>query len=1065
MPITPESQNALRNILLPHLKDLSTKRGVFFITEEKGGGALPDGTWYGLFLADSELEGIDEKNRIIFYSWKAYNNNIKGPFFAGSIQPGNSLHRKCGYYNITSTLKHWCGWKKLNQTATDALFGEVREPAGIKHTFDSLCSFLGEQNIVSQQQIEQIRSEIVQDKLTKKDFKLHALASLSAEQDPIIRQNVKTAIILDGLPGSGKTTTAIKALTKHCFYDDEGNRLQTPYSWLYVVPNEILKDYIQTAFIKEQIPAPKESILLWSDIRSHLLRDVFGLINAQHPYVCNDNADTTAPETKKIFRQTCQATNFEQWQEQASAFVENQEELQQQKQLFISVYRPHISLISVALGVNEDTLTKKLTTSRRTAPFGSLELDWNMPIENAKYLDSIGRIADLEIYVSALARCKTEEMLQQLRPSFHSFYEKCMKTTQREIIGNWNYLAPENERISPSNFEQLWENLLLWAFVCKIITDPSSTTFLTQKQRDNSLDDTDEHSQIINAGFKYLLKLQPSFSELEDIFTYGNKMQLENLWKSFHTVIFPNIETDTIPENLRNRSYIQLANGNISFLYKIQKQADSFPVFKQQLEDFILHCLEYAPIEDSFAISKKQCQEEWVVNHSEEWKNKKEEWKTNHPDEWKEIQSECKKNYPVDWEERTKEMVGKMAVEYITTREILWGFQQIYNHKFSQLINHKFRFVLDWFYEVLKEIHIIRQTQRDTNHLTPVPPTLQTLVYNLYDKQQDYLLNVTIPALWKAALLLNIWNKRPNINVGPKPTLAQLISSLTQMIASLIHENEIPGVYADACCLLLLTAAQQLTKEQLLPNQVKELLEKCSYHKIIVDEVTDFSPIQIQSLRFLSPNGLFMCGDLMQRTTTIGLTSWEDLQQPGTLYKELTTGYRQNPHLLKIANDLYDRNNPDAHKKFSSDFLDAEYEEPEYTGKLTFEQEIEFIKNKTYQIYQKQPSIAVFVTNPQERKKYAEALRHALGGIMQIRECDNGQTGQENEVRVVTYDAIKGLEFEITFLTGLEGTPLSLRDKFLYLALTRAKRNLYIIGDLPEQLQGIPNLKLFHKVS
>lgn len=38
MPITLESQNALRNILLPHLKDLSTKRGVFFITEEKGGG-------------------------------------------------------------------------------------------------------------------------------------------------------------------------------------------------------------------------------------------------------------------------------------------------------------------------------------------------------------------------------------------------------------------------------------------------------------------------------------------------------------------------------------------------------------------------------------------------------------------------------------------------------------------------------------------------------------------------------------------------------------------------------------------------------------------------------------------------------------------------------------------------------------------------------------------------------------------------------------------------------------------------------------------------------------------
>ena len=1034
MPITPENQNALRNILLPHLKDLSTGRGVFFITEEEGGSALPDGTWYGLFLADSELEGIDEKNRIVFYSWQAYNNNIKGPFFAGSIQPGNSLHRKCGYYNITSTLKHWCGWKKLNQTATDALFGEVRELAGTKHPFDSLCSFLGEQNIVSQQQIEQIRSEIVQDKLTKKDFKLHALASLSAEQDPIIRQNVKTAIILDGLPGSGKTTTAIKALTKHCFYDDEGNRLQTPYSWLYVVPNEILKDYIQAAFIKEQIPAPKESILLWSDIRSHLLRDVFGLINAQHPYVCNDDVEnTTAPETKKIFRQTCQATNFEQWQEQTSVFVENQEELQQQKQQFITAYRPHIGLISVALGVDEDTLTKKLTTSRRTAPFGSLELDWNMPKENAKYLDSIGRIADLEIYVSALARCKTKEMLQQLHPFFHSFYEKYMKATQREIIGNWNYLAPENERISPVHFEQLWENLLLWAFVCKIITDPSSTTFLAQKQKDNSLDDTDEHSQIINAGFKYLLKLHPSFSELEEIFTYGNKMQLENLWNIFHTVIFPNTEIDAIPEDLRNKSsYIQLANGNISFLYKIQKQADSFPVFKQQLEDFILHCLKYAPLEDSFAISKKQCQEVWKANHSKEWEKMQKENKSE---------------------------------EDIPTGDILWTFQQIYNSEFSQLINHKFKFVLDWFYEVLKEIHTIRQTQRDTTHLTPVLPTLQALVYNLYDKQQDYLLNVTIPSVWKTALLFNIWNKRPNINVGPKPTLVQLITPLTQMLARLANGNEIPGVYADACCLLLLTAAQQLTKEQLLPNQVKELLEKSSYHKIIVDEVTDFSPIQIQSLRFLSPNGLFMCGDLMQRTTTIGLTSWEDLQQPGTLYKELTTGYRQNPHLLKIANDLYDRNNPAAHKKFSSDFLDAEYEEPEYTGKLTFEQEIEFIKNKIYQIYQKQPSIAVFVTNQQERKKYADALRHALGGIMQIRECDNGQTGQENEVRVVTYDAIKGLEFEITFLTGLECTPSSLRDKFLYLALTRAKRNLYIIGDLPEQLQGIPNLKLFHKVS
>ena len=77
-----------------------------------------------------------------------------------------------------------------------------------------------------------------------------------------------------------------------------------------------------------------------------------------------------------------------------------------------------------------------------------------------------------------------------------------------------------------------------------------------------------------------------------------------------------------------------------------------------------------------------------------------------------------------------------------------------------------------------------------------------------------------------------------------------------------------------------------------------------------IDEITDFCECDIYAMESLlnnEYNSLTLSGDLMQRLTTSGITSWDNVKPLVKNIKvvEMKTSYRQSTKLLKVAKDLY----------------------------------------------------------------------------------------------------------------------------------------------------------------
>ena len=77
-----------------------------------------------------------------------------------------------------------------------------------------------------------------------------------------------------------------------------------------------------------------------------------------------------------------------------------------------------------------------------------------------------------------------------------------------------------------------------------------------------------------------------------------------------------------------------------------------------------------------------------------------------------------------------------------------------------------------------------------------------------------------------------------------------------------------------------------------------------------IDEATDFSIIDLMAMNsFGHPElcSVTLSGDLMQRMTSEGITSWEDFKQisVNTEIKSLQISYRQSPTLLALAKSIY----------------------------------------------------------------------------------------------------------------------------------------------------------------
>ena len=237
-------------------------------------------------------------------------------------------------------------------------------------------------------------------------------------------------------------------------------------------------------------------------------------------------------------------------------------------------------------------------------------------------------------------------------------------------------------------------------------------------------------------------------------------------------------------------------------------------------------------------------------------------------------------------------------------------------------------------------------------------------------------------------------------------------------------------------------------------------------NQILVDEATDFSPIQLACMLELTNQNIrsfFACGDFNQRITTFGTQTKEEMKWVSKEFdiREINIHYRQSKKLTNLArmivNETIDETIDDNE---ISPVLLENISDTE-TLSLWLKDRISEIEKLVNFL----PSIAIFVNSEEEVETITKSLNKTMmEKNIQVKGYPNGQgIGQDGDIRVFNIKHIKGLEFEAVFFINIDRLakekPL-LFDKYLYVGITRATTYLGISCEelLPTQIEHTRNM-------
>lgn len=244
----------------------------------------------------------------------------------------------------------------------------------------------------------------------------------------------------------------------------------------------------------------------------------------------------------------------------------------------------------------------------------------------------------------------------------------------------------------------------------------------------------------------------------------------------------------------------------------------------------------------------------------------------------------------------------------------------------------------------------------------------------------------------------------------------------------------------------------------------------CYRHQILVDEATDFSPLQLACMNALAhprTRSIFACGDFNQRLTTWGASTPDALAWsfPGVDVREITVAYRQSRQLNDLARDIIRAVGGSVQNVSLPAEVNNEVASPVLLENSSPSDTVEWLAARIADIERlvdQLPSIAVFVNSEEEVEPTAKALEALLGEHnIPVMACREGQAvGQESSVRVFDIQHIKGLEFEAVFFLGVDRLAKlqpELFDKYIYVGTTRAAAYLGLTCQdaLPEQLSSV----------
>lgn len=231
-----------------------------------------------------------------------------------------------------------------------------------------------------------------------------------------------------------------------------------------------------------------------------------------------------------------------------------------------------------------------------------------------------------------------------------------------------------------------------------------------------------------------------------------------------------------------------------------------------------------------------------------------------------------------------------------------------------------------------------------------------------------------------------------------------------------------------------------------------EAYDEVSRPIIGIDEATDFSVCEIyamQSLLTREFNSLTLCGDMMQRITTYGIKSWEELD--GILASphrvDLKTSYRQSKKLLDVARQIYTDtlNETPTYKAFmKSNKVPAPIvyiDENEHN-------KIEWISKRISEVYraygEQLPSIAIFVNDEGYIPRFIENLKDTEFFTKNNIEVFDGSKDNskrtDNHICVYPIDVVKGMEFDVVFFHNIDNSSADteILKRYIYVGVSRA---------------------------
>jgi len=242
-------------------------------------------------------------------------------------------------------------------------------------------------------------------------------------------------------------------------------------------------------------------------------------------------------------------------------------------------------------------------------------------------------------------------------------------------------------------------------------------------------------------------------------------------------------------------------------------------------------------------------------------------------------------------------------------------------------------------------------------------------------------------------------------------------------------------------------------------------------NQVLVDEATDFSPIQLACMAALAHPRLrsfFACGDFNQRLTTWGARSADDLRWVFADFdiKEINVSYRQSKQLNELARAMIRAVGGTEQNVSLPAHVDSSGVAPALLEHVTDANTVvSWLADRIREIERfvgQLPSTAIFVNSEDDVAQVAEALNTALAEHnIQVIACREGQAvGQESNVRVFDIQHIKGLEFEAVFFIGIDQLAAlypTLFDKYLYVGTTRAATYLGVTCEdaLPPAIESL----------